>query len=143
MKQEKDKLTIEESQELINLGIPWHYSTIFRTDVPARVVGYHDTHIFTFNNLLSLLPLMIQLENRNLILTLIPWVGNIDNKEKDAYEEIEDYFNGVGEGYWVAGYSDNGYFRTCSPEFAKEELIDAVFELVKWCLKEGYIKPEN
>lgn len=143
MKQTKETLTNEESQELMNLGIPFYCATIFRTEVPARVCGYRDDHLFTLNNLLNLLPLMIQINSKNYFLQLTPWIGDFKNPIDDEYKEIDNYLKDRSKkGFWSAGYADCGWYFLDS-QFQYEQLIDCLFDLVKWCIETGYIKPEE
>lgn len=142
----KNELTIEESQELINLGIPWHYSTILRTEVPARTAGFHDTHIFTLSNLLDLIPKVIKIGNRWAFFILQALPGNLNTPEEDENENkvLEEYCEGKNPGFWISGYADGmGYIRSNFPGFEAEEPIEAVVRVIKWCLEKGYLKFET
>lgn len=140
----RDRLTIEESQELINLGIPWHYATIIRTEVPARVVGFRDEYVFTLTNLLDLIPKVIKIKDRWAFFILQGLPGDLkEDEDKDEPEDkaLEEYCEGKNSGFWISGYSDGGgYIRNNFPIFAAFQPIEAIFKLVKWCLMLGYIK---
>lgn len=138
----KDRLTIGESQELLNLGIPWYYATIIRTEVPARVVGFRDEYVFTFTNLFSLIPKIIKIEDNWAFFTLQGIPGNLNNTEESSDEEdISGYCEGVNQGYYIGGYGDGfGYIKDDYPCFSSEEPIDILFSLIKWIIEEEYIK---
>lgn len=116
----KDRLTVEESEELINLGIPWYYATILRTEVPSRSCGFRDVHFFTLTNLLDLIPKVIRIENKKYFFILQTLSENLNT------------------GLWISGYADTE--RNINPNFKSEQPIDAITQVVKWCLEKGYLK---
>lgn len=116
----KAKLTIKQSRRLIELGVPTEKASGAlpnRTFCAAK--DYYD--VFTITDLLEILP-------------------------KDEYTTIcfrflastTDERGNRLKNVWCAEYDSilNGVDRC----FYSPELIDALFELVVWCVENGYLK---
>lgn len=117
----KTKLTAEQSQRLFSLGIPIWKASIFRADCPARVVGFRDEHLFTIKDLIELIPKVIE-----------------------DYEQVfnfrMEYFNFNNE--WYVGHYIYGICLQSNVSwqgFHSAELIDALYELIEWCIEQGEI----
>lgn len=131
----KRKLTREESQHLIDLGIPKEKASAFEyigelewdicdnyLDNPIN----EKAPIFTTDDLLEILPEEIEVEDKE----LKDWC----NLDIQIYRESVD----VSYNTW----SDCGY-GSCwlgTPYFSRKELIDALYRLVCWCVENKYIK---
>lgn len=112
----KTTLTKEQSQHLIDLGVPkekasdsWHFKPV---DV------YYP--IFTLSDLLEILP---------------PEIWNFDIEGNMQFSMV--YENGK----WNVSYTEEYYERhKCCIGYSKEELVDALYELCVWTIENGYLK---
>lgn len=114
----KEYLTSKESQKLFDLGIPLESASIFRTDCPARVVGFRDEHLFSIKNLIDLIPKAI--EEHDTIYNF---------RMEYSYQEKEWYV-----GHYVYGICAQNDFSWQG--FHAPELIDALYQLIIWCKME-------
>ena len=106
----KTQLTKEQSQHLIDLGVPKEKAS---DKISYGFLGYDP--IFTLTDLLEILPKEIEL----------------DRKPKHfAQLNILYRFE-----KWLVEYQD----ITLSVKI-KEELIDSLYELCVWCLENNYLK---
>lgn len=106
----KTKLTPEQSQRLIKLGVnPSKASEVKEFDDELSRWTHRGSHIFILSDILSLLPKEIILQGTEV--------------------QLQMGWNGI---VWIAGY-DNRMSDYCHFEH-NPELIDALFELLCWTL---------
>lgn len=117
----KTNLTPEQSQRLIELGVDPSKASE-NTEYGAWADSEHGRPIFTLTDILSLMPKEIENEDGD------PYGMQMDYDEK--WEAC--YFN------WVNLYMTNKESSLHS-EFAPE-LIDALFELLVWCITNKHIE---
>lgn len=118
----KTKLTPEQSQRLIELGVDpskaSEHSIYMKMEAGCRgiiqVPAYNP--VFTLSDLLSLLPKEIEANYQG---EAIPYHLVITTS---------------GLGNWEVSYSDNTTLKAAS------ELIDALFELLVWCITNKHIE---
>lgn len=109
----KDKLTAEQSKHLISLGVPKSLaSELQEWDDDVSKWTHRGDPIFTLTNLLGILPKEIDEEWTTFYFTITTWEGKWD----------VNYYSKSAETY-----------LTSIPD--KEELIDAVYELLCWYLE--------
>lgn len=117
----KTTLTIKQSAELIRRGVSEGIVTTRIPKVNGRGFIVEYSPIFTLTDLLSLLPKVIN--NGNFYL---------------------DFSYGYGD--WTASYilwddCDEGtYIRDTQGEKTAKELVDALYELLLWCLYNNHVK---
>lgn len=113
----KTKLTKEQSQHLIDLGVPKEKASIKKIE-EIRIVKntevYDWCYQFTLNDLFEILPEYLKGDTWGLIDKIMM---RHDKKS----------------GWWWAGYNGNAHF-------ASNEPIDALYKLTVWCIKNGYLK---
>lgn len=78
-----------------------------------------DCGVFTLQDIIDLLPKEIY-------------------TEKNELATLKIYF--PNDGYWEFSYMG---FHKCMEFFIEENIIDAAYEMLCWCIKEGYIKTNN
>lgn len=119
----KDKLTPEQSQRLIVLDVdPSKASEKFKAYEPidANYRWESEVPIFRFTDLLELLPKEIILSFTTMTCRLIlEWMPTM-KKWHGAYKHIEKE--------WLAA------------SFIRDEPIDALYELLVWCITNKYLK---
>lgn len=107
----KTKLTIEQSQRLIELGVdPSKASEVKEFDDELSQWTHRGSPIFTLTDILSLLPTEIMIHRNGDTLGMIYHCGQ-----------------------WRAGYSHEAIY--CDHTKVAPELIDALFELLVWVLQ--------
>lgn len=109
----KTELTTKQSQHLIELGVPKEKASdkwYF-----AAVDCYYP--IFNLTDLLEILP------------------KELEEDEITYRFRMEDYFGG-----WLVGHYNKGIPYYLDKVFTAEELIDALYELVIWCIENGHLK---
>ena len=109
----KTELTKEQSQHLIDLGVPKEKASEFEP-FDKQDDG---VFIFTLTDLLKILPKEIKTED-NIYRQTMLWGGF-------------SYF----VGYRIHD-TDRWLFQIC----LTKELIDALYELTIWCIENGYLK---
>ena len=121
----KTMLTAEESAKLIELGVSPQRASESKSSVAygngARgIVKVPETPIFTLADICDILP------------------KEIDVNGTPARLQM---YNHPAE-YWIASYVtyDGGMLTYQHPCSAEKELIDALYLLLVWCLKKGYVK---
>ena len=109
----KDELTIEQSQQLIELGISEESASLGYVDEELK------SHpIFTLVDLLDILPKAIKKEGTTYKLNIdYPPIEQVAARYNTEYDELES----------LAGVM-------C------DTLTDALFHLTKWCIKNNHIK---
>lgn len=127
----KTQLTKEQSQHLIDLGVPKEKASEFGIDdysssspINGGLIIYGDDYpIFTLTDLLEILPKEIDLKFS-------------DERIAHSYFKITVYKN-----EWIASYE---FYEPVQGAYTvkKEELIDSLYELCVWCLENGYLKFE-
>lgn len=109
----KDELTIEQSQELIELGISEESASLGYVDSQRK-----EWSIFTLADLLDILPKTIKQEGTTYKLNIdYPPINQVAARYNTEYDELES----------LAGVM-------C------DTLTDALFHLTKWCVKNNHIK---
>ena len=107
----KTKLTTEQSKHLIELGVPEEKAT------RVEFYGAYKTNpIFTLTDLLDILPKEIEPKNGNACL------------------EIQMFNDTCCVSYEYTGHGG------CKAYFDADELIDALYELVVWCIENSHLK---
>lgn len=120
----KTKLTVEESQRLIELGVnPKMASNTTITDYDLDMVYYAPR--FSVGDLINILPKEIEDSNLNIISTQV-------KNHKKVSGWIVTYVNNYND----LAFGDESVFQ--SPE-----LIDALNKLAIWCLENNHIKTEK
>lgn len=139
----KTELTIEQSRELIKLGIDSSKASLvgefkgsgdlksfFDEYLTDRDESYRKYTIFTLDDLLDFIPKSFR---RSISY-------KIDGEECTFYT---DY-------HLIIKYENNNWIVTIDcvnnlsfPRYFEEELIDALYKLVIWCIENGYIKTET
>lgn len=122
----KTRLTAEESAKLIELGVSPERAS-------KRTFDLKDV-----NNLSKplerreLLPIFTLAD----ILDILPKEFNVSGTSARL-----QVYNHPAE-YWIASYVtyDGGTLTYQNPCSAEKELIDALYSLLVWCLKKGYVK---
>lgn len=123
----KTELTKEQSQRLIELGVPSSSASMTSNQIERGEVYYNDYYqeIFTLPDLLEILPKEIEDEE---------WYGvyklALTIKYTPHHKYVACYSYDKNGGLWI---NDESYFHA-------EELIDALYELCIWVLKNGQIK---
>lgn len=153
----KTILDVSESETLLSLGIPKRFATKVAwqktrdykgkklksselkqswnhgiTDKPFTTMTVGLTHfekrdIFTVDNLLGLFP-----EKLNL---------NDDESRMSCFTTKR-----TTDGKWMVCYSwyeNGGFYINDESSFESEELIDALYECLKWIINNGYLKIEE
>ncbi|MDE5998262.1 MAG: hypothetical protein K2G77_08655 [Muribaculaceae bacterium] len=124
----KTTLTIEESARLIELGVDAKLASKGNSAMQVCTNGRRITRIleprpiFELSDLLSILPK--EIEDNGITDTLNIWVA--DNEWCVKYEPASDEFISLADSYYE------------SPE-----LIDALNQLLIWCLENNHIKTER
>lgn len=121
----KTTLTVEESQRLIELGVDpkmareWEIVDTTDENDPNSFLDYEEYPIFSLTNLLSILPKEIEDSNLDIISTQV----DIKNHKKVSG--------------WIATYIDSHNDLAFGDEsvFQSPELIDALYQLLIWCLE--------
>lgn len=110
----KTELTTEQSQHLIELGVPANKASMTSNQLHGDPY-YNDYYqcIFTLTDLLEILPKEIGK----------PYAP--EDKENLVVFWLDDV--------WTAAYA-------MIREFYAEELIDALYELTVWCIENGHLK---
>lgn len=121
----KTELTAEQSQHLFSLGIPIWKASIFRSDCPARVVGYIDEHLFTLNDLIKLVPKTLEYFDH-----IYNFRMEYSTNDKEWY--VGHYIYGMCA---QSGLSWGG--------FHSAELVDALYKLIEWCIEQGEINEHD
>ena len=129
----KTTLTVEESDRLIDLGVDPKLASecISAMKVCASGRGIirlpESKPIYTLADILSILPKEIEDSNLDIISTQV----DIKNHKKVSG--------------WIATYIDshNDLTFTDGLVFQAPELIDALYQLLIWILKNGYLKTEK
>lgn len=123
----KKILSIKQSAELVNRGISSNKaSEIELYDDPISQWTNKGCPLFTLADIFSLLPTEIYVS--------------------DVIYMLE--IHSTGDGDWSCGYErwnydiekDSDYVEDYTESFVKEELIDALFELLCWVIDNKYIK---
>lgn len=113
-------LTIEQSQKFCSLGLSSYFPDNIAIST-GQGEGWREIYYIRFclTDLLAILPKDL---------------GN------DGYDTlcIETQSNGNNY-FWRVYYSEHD----ADTNFCEDELIDALFELVVWCVENGFIKPLN
>lgn len=119
----KTTLTIEQSAELIRKGVPNNRASDWEelNDPVSQWTG-RGVPIFTLADLLSLLPKGIIYDGLSCKLRIISW-----------YDEpyFAGYMNQAGK--YIMGNPYNA-------PFSAEELIDVIFELLRWAIDHNHVK---
>lgn len=113
----KTTLTAEQSAELIKHGVDKDKASLMQDDDRGRW-PYPSVPIFTLADILGLLPKELMIDGVTYYLNMLcmeTWVAN--------------YINAVGDDY-VTGILHS-----------TTELIDALYNLLLWCLDNNLIKP--
>lgn len=113
----KTTLTAEQSAELIKLGVDKDKASLMQDDDRGRW-PYPSVPIFTLADILGLLPKELMIDGVTYYLNMLcmeTWVAN--------------YINAVGDDYAT------GILHSTT------ELIDALYNLLLWCLDNNLIKP--
>lgn len=128
----KTQLTNEQSQHLIDLGVPKEKASAVHitkygeaiTDKVGNVLSTNNEQypIFTLTDLLEILPK--EIEGRYINHSLCMNYG-CDMPESE-------------HNLWFVYYDD---LNDLEPKYA-EELIDSLYKLCVWCLEQGYLKFE-
>ena len=111
----KNQLTKEQSQHLIDLGVPKEKAS---DKISYGFLGYDP--IFRLTDLLAILP-------KEIAHSKFYMIGN-----GEEWEVGYCHYN--GEELYPSSDLDFKAFKT------KEELIDSLYELCVFCLKNGYLK---
>ena len=111
----KTTLTVEESQRLIELGVDPKLASY--TDVVADESGNHyvEKLVFSLTDLLSILPKEVKIHRDGDTLSMIYHCGQ-----------------------WRVGYTNCAEY--CNHTKVAPELIDALYQLLVWCLDHKIIK---
>lgn len=132
----KTELTTTQSQHLIELGVPKTNATILGP-LYKREDGLWDNHIlFSCTDLLEILPKEIEIpvfydgleEPEYYIKYRIAFEW-----DSSDFEQIEPQYNAF---YKEIAFVPGGYLV----KFSSEELIDALYELTVWTIKNGHLK---
>ena len=118
----KTQLTAEQSAKLIELGVSsLRASEIKEYDDEVSRWTHRGDPIFTLIDILNILPKEIKRSNYN----------------SYTFSIVADnhYWN-VEYRYWRGDYAENDTLAL----FESEELIDALYSLLVWCLEKGYVK---
>lgn len=121
----KDKLTIEESAKLIELGVDAKLAS-----KESAVWGKFKSHkrpIFTLTDILSILPK--EIDGNILVINATGF-----NIESEEYEEG-----------WCVFYVNSNFDVAYGEKsiFSAPELIDALNQLLKWVLSNGHYKKKQ
>lgn len=114
----KTKLTPSQSQRLIELGVDAKLassSTKVYEQLTERVRWESKLPIFDLSDILSLLPTEIKIQRNGDTLGMMYHCGQ-----------------------WRAGYSNDAVY--CDHTKVAPELIDALFELLVWCITNKHLK---
>ena len=111
----KTELTTEQSNHLIELGIPEDWASLCEQ---AFDDGYRKNPIFTLDDLLKILPKEIELTDRIYNLDIVFWSN-----------EVMGIYN-IGAMFPIMIKKGN-------------ELIEVLYELTVWCLENNYLKFEQ
>lgn len=118
----KNELTVEQSAKLIERGISKEKASAIKewSDDVSQWTHRGDP-IFTLADLLGLLPKGICCEGLWIKLRITSWIDEP----------------------WFAGYENQvgAYVTPNKAPFSNDELIDALYELVLWCIDNRYINP--
>lgn len=117
----KTQLTKEQSQHLIDLGVPKEKASIFRISCDVRVTGYRDEYLFTLQNLLEILPKYLEYKVDETI-----GAANFVTQWNNRFLHYE------------AGY--DLYDMWNKSHYCAIELIDSLYELLCWTIENGYLK---
>lgn len=117
----KDRLTAEQSARLIELGVDPSKASGFECLDPYGLDDAIPTGVplYTLSDLLSLLPKEIYSEERDIFYRLNMTIGKTSSS---VY------------------YRHYGYVKGFGPMKSADELIDALYELLIWCIKEKFVK---
>ena len=120
----KTELTTEQSQHLIELGVPIKYCTgeVYAKQLLTPNGGVIEYKLFTLADLLGILPNKILYNHDDCFLMI-----------------IRDVYGNYTVGYAFETFDGPIFCNYC--EFGGE-LIDALYELTVWCLENGYIKKD-
>lgn len=116
----KTQLTAEESAKLIELGVSPERASMCESSVAygngARgIMKAPEAPIFTLSDLIGILPKKVKIHRDGDTLSMIYHCGQ-----------------------WRVGYSNCAKY--CNHTKVAPELIDALYLLLVWCLKKGYVK---
>ena len=111
----KTELTTEQSQYLIELGVPIVNATILGELYELEDGSWDYQRLFSLTDLLEILPKEIE----------------IDNKKYGLFTEFNSQYA------FAYYYSVNTTSLGCQ---RKEEFIDALYELTIWCIENGHLK---
>lgn len=109
----KSKLTPEQSQRLIELGVDPSKASAFNDLRTEKIFSPGDKPIFTLTDILSLLPKEIYSEERDIFYRLNIEMGNFSSS---------------------VCYKHYGYPKTYGQKKSAPALIDALFEMLCWTL---------
>lgn len=121
----KTKLTPEQSQRLIELGVdPSKASEVKEFDDELSQWTHRGNPIFTLSDIISLLPK--EIDGYPLLIF-----------SKRFFEETDE----VDEG-WTVLYTNNDLTAAFGDKgiYSTTELIDALFELLVWCVTNKHLK---
>lgn len=117
----KTQLTKEQSQHLIDLGVPKEKASIRHIELTLE-----EYQVFNLTDLLGILPKEIEYKEEIFSLMCpIDITYGIDTSEDPNV--------------WVASYDDYGETGFES-QFCHKELIDSLYELCVWTIENGYLK---
>lgn len=122
----KDRLTPEQSQRLIELGVDPHTASKSHIvckepylGAPNRFCNDVKAPIFNLADVISLLPKEMYSAERDIFYRLNIEMGKFSSS---------------------VGYKHYGYPRNFGPTKTAPELIDALFELLVWCITNKYVE---
>lgn len=132
----KTELTKEQSQHLIDLGVPEKMASSELVESMEQVYGDKPRiKIFTQTDLLEMLPKVIRIDAKDEFEYLTKRIGC--NGNRPYYQTIKYNFYEK----WTISYEcDNSLNCGCLEYFVAEECIDALYNMAVWCIKNGFIK---